>query len=260
MTNALHPAEKVTFSPFVIKKTGLQQATLTLGNYSLICIPIIADKEQISLLAALSKDEISFFQSFNGSFGGLSMVFSSRNPGQPFKLFARCEIRAIAAMAGRENAARIEAAFRPCPNDLIRILGEYQLTLMRLKAEQDDYRDKPVRITPESAREMGYNNYAVLTRGVSQFKTALYSLSTKACELLLPMHTPDIQTPETCSLKLFFQRYQFSVQGRIGDSARLPSGVLKLKLDLSFSPELVEILGSYFIQSRFNRRSGAQTG
>jgi hypothetical protein len=247
--------ENVTFSPFVIKKTGLQQAQtlLKIDAYSLICVPFQSSSEQVSLLASLSKEEVIFFQRYKGALGGLNMVFQSGTSTLPLKLFARCEIASVSPMKGRENAALINAIYRPCPQDLARILSEYKLTLMRLKAEREDYHGREVKISPETAKAMGYNNYAVLTAGAVQHKTALYSVSSSAAELLLPMHTPPLNVGSPCTLKLYFQRYQFSVQGSVKESLRQPSGVQRLRMELSFSPELIEIIGSYFIQQRLER-------
>jgi hypothetical protein len=251
--------ENVTFSPFVIKKTGLQQAQtlLKIDAYSLICIPFQSSNVQVSLLASLSKDEVTFFQRYKGALGGLNMVFQAGTSTLPLKLFARCEIASVLPMKGRENAALINAIYRPCPQDLSRILSEYKLTLMRLKAERDDYHGRDVKISPDTAKSMGYNNYAVLTVGTVQHKAALYSVSSSAAELLLPMHTPSLNVGSPCSLKLYFQRYQFSVQGSVKEALRQPSGVQRLRTELAFSPELVEILGSYFIQQRLERTTKA---
>ncbi len=251
--------DTIVFSPFVIRKTGLQQTQtlFKIDAYSLICVPYQSSKEEVSLLACLSKEEVVFFQRYKGALGGLTLVFQSGASQRPLNLFARCELQGVNPMKGRDNAALLSALYRPCPQDLARILGEYRHTLMRLKAEQGDYRGREVKITPEAAKAMGYNNYSVLAAPGAQHKAALYSVSSSEADILLPMRTPDMAPGTACSLKLYFQRYQFSVPCAVKGASRQASGVQRAKLELGFSPELVEILGNYFTQARLDRSMAA---
>jgi hypothetical protein len=246
----------IAFSPFVIKKTGFlqSQTLLKIDVYSLICIPYQISTERIMLLVSLSKEEIVFFQKFNGALAGLTLMFQLPNQAEPLKLFARCSVVSFAPMRGRENAAIITASFKPCPKDLIGILDSYQQDLERLKCAYGDYKDSVVKITPETARTMGFNNYATLTVGSASYKFSLYALATTKCEFLLPLSTPDIAVNAECLIKLFFQKYQFQVKGRVISTSRLPTGVLKAAVALEFAPELADILESYFFNARMASR------
>jgi hypothetical protein len=242
----------ITFSPFVIKKMGLVQAQsfMKIDVYTMICIPYQASAERVSLLASLSKDEIVFFQRFKGALGGLTLVFQLGNSPMPFKVFARCQVTSVLPMKGKDNVALISADFKPCPQDLARIFSDFSRILDKLKAEYGDFRGREVKITPETARSMGYNNYAVIQAGQNAYKTALYSISSTGGEFLLPMNSPELPSGSGCSVKLYFRRYQFSVPAKVSESARLPTGVQRLKTELSFSPELVEILSEHHYSSR----------
>jgi hypothetical protein len=246
------PNPAIAFSPFVIKKTGFlqSQTILKIDVYSLICIPYQISAERILLLVSLSKDEIVFFQKFNGSLAGLTLMFQLSNSPEPLKLFARCAVLSLAPMKGRDNAAIITAAFKPCPQDLTDILSTYQQNLEKLRAEYGDYRDKVVKVSPETAKAMGFNNYAILTQGGASYKFSLYALAANKLEFLLPLSTPDLTVGSDCLIKLFFQKYQFQVKGKIDSASRLPTGVLKAGAEIEFSPELVEILEGYFFSQR----------
>ena len=92
------------------------------------------------------------------------------------KVFCRCIVNSIEPLKGRDQLALIVLSWKPIPPDLAQILGEYLLGLERLKLEYSDYRDRAVTVTPESARKLGYNHYAVFSVGGEVLKLALFSL------------------------------------------------------------------------------------
>jgi hypothetical protein len=248
----------ITFSSFAIKKTGIiqSQTLLTVDLYSLICAPYQLSMTKILLLAYPSKDEINFFQKYRNSLAAVSMVFQLPNVREPFKLFTRCTIEQVGQMRGRENVALISADLKHCPQDLQKIIGDYFMYLDKLKVEYQDFSDKNVQITPDTAKMMGYNNYAILAAAGEQHKLALFSVAVNRAELLLPAVTKDIPPGAECSLKLYFQKYQFAVPCKISGSRRLPTGVLKAAVLLDFSPELVELIENFNFQSRMQKKAG----
>jgi hypothetical protein len=237
----------ITFSSYVLKKMGIQQSltSLKIDVYNLMCVPYQVSMDSVVLLLSLSTDEIVFFQRFKGCMAGFTIVFQQQK-GNPLKLFARCSVTSIVPIKNRPNVALINLDFKPCPDDFTRIICDYLSSLERLKIEYEDYKGKSVNITPETAKSLGFNNFAIFTSKEGSYRFALFALATDSATMLFSAHTPDMAVGMECSAKLYFQKYQFSVPGKILSSQRQPTGVIKAKMSLEFSPELVELLSGFF--------------
>lgn len=244
-----------------MKKTGFiqPQSNLKVDVYNLFCVPYSVSPRSCSLLVALSRDEVIFFQRFKGGLAGLNMAFQTPFSIEPLKLFARCSLNAISPIKGRENAALIQAEFKPCPQDLVRILEEFRSSLVQARSLYDCVDTALIRIDPAAARDMGYNNYAVLTSNGTGLKMALYAVSCNFAEILLPMGSPDLKPGSPVSMKLYFRKYQFSVSATVQSSGRQASAVQKVSLKLDFSPELIELIEDYRHLLRVNARKAGQS-
>lgn len=242
----------VSISPFVQLQMGLKagQTIIKLENYSIICSPYKISLDGAYLVAVFSKDEIVFFQRFINSLAGLSLVFQIGNNQNPVKIFARCIIKSLNAMKGRDALGLIEVSFKPCPPDLENLLIDYFMFEDRLKVEYDDFKGKSIPITADSSKLMGYNNYTQINYDACISKVAVFSLASDSIDFLVPMNGPTLEQGKPLSIKLFFQKYQFSVPGIINDLAILKNGIQKVKANIQFSPELVSIIEQY----RFNER------
>jgi hypothetical protein len=244
--------ESVNFSPFAIWNTGIapSQTILTVDTYSLACVPYQFSMQRGVLLGALSQEEIVFFQRFKGALAGLGLSYKRPEEKKGSKVFCRCQIEAIGLMKGRDRVSLIVCSWKPIPPDLAQILGEYHLGIERLKAQYEDYRDKSLPVNPETAKKLGYNNFATMSVDGVQQKLALFTLAVNRLEFLLPLSAPDLGPGKAVVFSLFFQRYRFNVKGLIEGASRLPSGVQKAKATLEFSAELVQLLAEYFFSSR----------
>jgi hypothetical protein len=242
----------VSLGPFSIKKMGLisNQTLLKLDTYNLVCVPYRISMKGIVLLGSFSRDEMAFFQRFKGSLAGLSLLLQPADASSPIKVFCRCSLAQMGPMKGRESVGIISADFKPCPPDLENAIGDYLMFLDRLRLDYNDLKGKVVPITPDSAKIMGFNNYATLTSGSIVVKLALFSLSADRVEFLAPMKTPDLKKGDAATMRLFFQKYQFNVTGKISETTRLPTGVQRGCVSIDFSPELVDLLGSYYLQAK----------
>jgi hypothetical protein len=240
--------ETVSFSPFVLGSTGIiqSQTSLKVDTYTLACVPYQLSMSRVILIGAFSKDEIAFFQRFKGSLAGLTFTVQRPTAKEPEKIFCRCQIAAVGLMKGREGVGLIICDFKPIPPALAQILGDHLMGLERLHVQWEDFRDKAVPVNPESARKLGYNNYAVLSRGGEQLKLALFSLAVNRLDFLLPLRSPDLEPGSKVAFNLFFQKYRFSVEGTIDSSQRLPTGVQKARASIGFSPELCDLLSDYY--------------
>lgn len=245
--------QSVNFTPHALWGTGIMtsQSLLKVDTFNLACIPYQFGMQRAILLCALSRDEIAFFQRFKGGLAGLGLSFQRPGERTPMKVFCRCIVDSIDPLKGREQFALIVLTWKPIPPDLAQILGEYLLGLDRLRLEYSDYRDRAIAVSPESARKLGYNNYAVFTvSGGEVLKLALFSLGVSGLSFLLPLRSRDLAPGTAGTFSLYFQRYRFSVKGKVESAERLPSGVQKAKASLEFSPELVQLLGEYFFSER----------
>jgi hypothetical protein len=246
----------ISFSPFVIRSIGMvqSQTSLKVDTYTIACVPYQISMARVVLAGAFSKDEVAFFQRFKNALAGLTITVQPPTAREPEKIFCRCQISAVGMMKGRDGVGLVVCEFKPIPPALAALLGEHLIHLEKLKAEWADFRDRSVQVTPESARKLGFNNYAVMARGQEQLKLALFSIAVNRCDFLMPLRSPDIAQGSEASFNLFFQKYRFSVNGKIESADRLPSGVQRISASIPFSPELTDILSEFYFQARLPQR------
>jgi len=238
----------VFFSSFAFSNTGLikSQTTLKIDTYSLMTVPWQFGMRRSVLLGFLSADEIGFFQRYKGGAASLTLAIQKPDAREPIKIFSRCQIAGLGQMKDREGVGMIVIDWKPLPPDLAEMLGNYLSLLDRLKVEQGDFKERMVQIGPETAKKLGYNNYAVLSKGGEKHKIALFSIGSTRLEFLMPAAAPDQKPGDKAAFEMYFLKYRFAVAGTIEASGRLPTGVQRCKASIEFSPELVHILEEYF--------------
>jgi hypothetical protein len=251
--------ETASITPFAQSKMGLKagQTLVKLDTYNIVCVPYRLSMSGAVLIASFSKDELSFFQKYVNGLTGLTLVFQPGNSQTPMKIFARCFLKSVSAMKGRESIGLIEVAFKPCPPDLLSILGDYFMLLDRIKVEFEDYKGKLIPINPDTAKVMGYNNYCHLTLDGTQHKVALFAIASDLLNFLVPLNGPVLEIGKPVQVKLFFQSFQFVVSGSIKDVNRLPNGVQKVQAAIVFSMELVSIIENFRFAERLVLKDGA---
>lgn len=244
-----YPEATIQFNPFAFANTGIikAQTLLKLDTYTLIVVPLQFSMKRGILLASLSRDEVVFFKRFTGAAASLSLQVQRADQKEPIKIFTRCHVATVGQMKDREGMALVVLDWRPIPPDLADLLGRYLDLVERLKVEAGDFKDKSVVIDAGNAKRLGYNNFAVLRKGQEQFKVALFSLAANRADFLMPLRDPDREPGEEASLDLFFLKYRFNVAGTIVSAQRLPTGVQRCRMELSFSPELVHLLEDWFL-------------
>jgi hypothetical protein len=242
----------ISFSPFVLASTGVlqSQTALKVDTYNLACAPYQLSMGRAVLLGSFTKDEVAFFQRYKNALAGLTLTVQKATAREPEKVFCRCQIAAVGMMKGRDRVGLVVCDFKPIPPALAEILGEHLIRLERLRAEWNDNRGKAVQLSPESSKKLGFNNYAVMTAGTEQQKLALFSIAVDRVEFLMPLRSADVIPGTKVSFNLFFQKYRFNVGGTIQSATRLPSGVQRVVAVLDFSPELVDIMSSYFFAAK----------
>ncbi len=246
--------QTAAINPFAQARMGLKAGltAIKIDTYTIICMPYRLSMNGAVLIASFSREEQAFFQRYVNGLAGLTLVFQPGNSPNPLKIFARCFLKSVSAMKGRESIGLIDMVFKPCPPDLLTILGDFFMLQDRLKIEFEDYKGKLVSINPETAKAMGYNNYCMLTCDKVETKVALFSIASDRLNFLVPMNGPTLEAAKPVQVKLFFQSFQFSVAGAIADVARLQNGVQKVSTTIQFSPELVSIIETYRFAERFS--------
>lgn len=246
------PVEAITVNQFASARMGLSPGltAVKIDNYTIACVPYRLSLAGAVLLASFSPQELAFFQRFANGLAGLNLVLQPANAQQSIKVFARCMLRSIVPMRGRESIGLISLAWKPCPPDIKTMLEDYLGMLDRLKVEYEDYRGKTIRIDAASAAAMGYGNVAELVYGQAPVKIAVFGLASDRADFLLPKNAPGLAAGTDAALRLLFKPFQFSVNGSIADVAPLPNGACRVGMKLGFSPELVDIIEHY----RFHER------
>ncbi|HOX91497.1 MAG TPA: hypothetical protein PLC54_01140 [Spirochaetales bacterium] len=252
--SALPTGEPIAINQFSSARMGLVpgSSVLKVDRYAVACIPFRMSLSGAVLLTSFSPQELTLFMRYTNTIAGLSIAFQRADAAQTHKIFARCTIKSIAPMRGRESVGLISIAWKPCPPDLTTTLEEYLLMLERLKVEYDDYKGKLIKLDPANAALLGYNNYAAIIHGREQVKVAAFCLASDRLDFLVPKDGPELVPKAMASVKLFFRSFQFVVSGILSDVQKLPNGAQKAILSLNFCPELVDILERYRFHEQFS--------
>ena len=138
--------------------------------------------------------------------------------------------------------------------------GNLRFDVLRLAEDPTRFLLYEWYVDEAAAKVMRFNNYVEVLLGVAKVRATLLTLSVHSLRLRLSMALPGLAVGSACSVRLYFQLYQFAVAGKV--TAMSPydaSGQCIAELDLDFSPELVEIVDDYvFRQSIQGRRADAQ--
>lgn len=254
---AQYENETAAINQFATAKMGLAagQTALKVDQYVIACVPYRLSLKGATLVAVFSRDELVFFQRYNSALAGLTLIFQPSGSAQPLKIFARCTIKSLAPMKGKDSVGLIILEWKPCPPDLVAIVGDYFLLLDRLKAEFEDFKGKRIAMNAEVAKSMGFNNYATLRYDGQETKAALFALASDKLDFLAPVQAPVLEPGKEAQVKLFFRAYQFQVAATVAEATRLANGAQKLALGIGFSPELVDLIERYRFSERLLPRS-----
>ncbi|MBU0927104.1 MAG: hypothetical protein KKA67_05105 [Spirochaetes bacterium] len=255
--HAQYENETASINQFAQARMGLKpgQTSVKIDTYNIVCVPYRLSMNGAVLIASFSREELAFFQRYVNGLAGLTLIFQPASAQNPLKIFARCFLKSVSTMQGRESIGLLDVAFKPCPPDLLSILVDHFMLLDRLKVEYDDYKGKSISVNPDSAKAMGYNNYAMLVYDGTQTKVALFALASDSLDFLVPMNGPVLEQDRPVQMKLFFQSFQFTVPGSLSSVARLQNGVQKVRATIRFSCELVSIIEQYRFSERFSAKA-----
>jgi hypothetical protein len=245
----------IRFNPYAIKKMGLQQSQtlLKLEDYMLICAPYQLSMQRVILLVILSRDEISFFQQFQNKITSVNMSFLRPTNKNPINLFIRGTLTRLGPVKGRDNVSLFEVLYKNCPNDLVEIIGDYLFSYSSLKTQFDNFKNREVEMNEKVARTMRFNDYAESQIGAQKIQTRLMSVGVDKMAIEIPGRFPAPAAGEILVTKLYFQTYQFLVNGKVTAVEPLGSGSKKVMMEVGFTPELVEIMDDYFFRTSFKK-------
>jgi hypothetical protein len=147
----------------------------------------------------------------------------------------------------------MEIVYKNCPNDLVEIIGDYMLSFEALKTQYDNFKNRLVVIDQAVARTMRFNNYVECLPGGQKTPARLLSLAVNRLALELPLSAQGLALGQQMAIKLYFQTYQFMVNGKIEESTVTDRQRRRVTCGLDFSPELVEIMDDYFFRMSFKK-------
>lgn len=245
----------VRFNPYAIKKMGVlqSQTLLKLEDYMLICAPFQLSMKRAVLLVILSAEETTFFQQFQGKMVSLSFTFQRPGAKAPINLFLRGILERMGPVKGRNNICMMDMSFRSCPNDLMEIIGDYLLGFESLKNQFEAFKDRVIEINPENSKVLRFNNYVESQLGAKKVLSRLVSISVHRLVLDLPVPVAELPAGLKFPSRLYFQTYQFSVNGEVSGVQDRNGRTSRVQADIGFTPELVEIVDDYFFRQRYKR-------
>jgi hypothetical protein len=247
--------QKVACSQYALAKLGVDRARcfLKIEEYMILCAPYQLGFNRSILLAALSRQELSFFQRYMNTLVGLSISLNPEGRPEPVKFFIHCNLATVGQMKGRENVGLFVVEYKTSPTELMGMLGNYLETLERIKVQFEDYGKSFIRMTPEAAKLMGYNMFAtIMEHGRPPRRIQIFNLSSKTIEHLEAAGAPIRGEGAAVGYQLFFKKYRVSAAGIIEKADALSQGIVRTAANLAFSPELVEIIDDYWFNARLN--------
>jgi hypothetical protein len=247
--------QPIRFTPYALKKTGLvqSQVLLRIEDYTLICAPFQLSMKGGIFLVVLSPQEIAFFQQFQKKLCSINLTFQQTGGKKPLTLLVRGVLDRIGPVKGKQNVCMMDASFKACPNDLVEIIGNYLFAYEGLRNQFERFSGKSITLNDDSARLMRYNNYAELIIGPTKSRATLTSIAANCVAVRLPACPAGLEEGSPCSLRMYFQVYQFTVNGKVKSLEKNGGGQVAATFGLEFTPELIEIVDDYFFRQSMQK-------
>ena len=251
--------QSIRFTPFALKKTGLVQSQvfLKIEDYLLICAPFQLSMKRGIFLVVLSSQEISFFQQFQRKLCSVNLTFQQTGNKKPLTLLMRGSLDRVGPVKGKQNICMMDATFKACPNDLVEIIGDYLSAYEGLRHQFENFSGKSIPIDDAAARLMRYNHYVELMIGTMKARATLTSIAANCLTVRLPARPPELEEGASCSLRLYFQVYQFTANGKVTSVDKGDGEQVSAAIFLEFTPELIEIVDDYFFRKSIQSRGKA---
>lgn len=249
---------QLQISPYIMQKMGILQGhTFINTERSMIaCIPFKLGTASSSFLASVSQNEMVFFQRYQNVYASISMMMKT-GTAQPVKIFARCMLKTILPVKGRENLCLFMIEWRPCPPDILNAITTIKYLFERLTAEYEEFKDYYIAVNPITSQVINYENRAVLIHNHTQSKIAVFRFSSKHIDFLVPVSGPKLQEKDPVQIKMDFKNFGIILSGTVTTSEQLQNGAQKASVEVTFSPELVDIMENYRFIDSVSKKTGA---
>jgi hypothetical protein len=253
-----YAGQSIRFTPYALKKTGLvqSQVSLKMEDYYLICAPYEISMTRGVFLVVLSPQEISFFQQFQKKMCSINLTFQKTAAKKPLTLLIRATLDRVGPVKGRQNVCMMDTTLKSCPNDLVETIGDFLVASTGLKSQYALFQEKQIHLDEANAKLMRYNNYMELVIGHAKTRATLLALSVNGAMIRPPVALPGMEVGAACSARLYFQIYQFSVNGKISRIDKDSAGRSVVTMSIDFAPELIEIVDDYFYRLSLQSKGG----
>ncbi|WP_010255633.1 PilZN3 domain-containing protein [Treponema primitia] len=242
----------ITCTPYALSKLGVEKnkCFFKIEEYSILCIPFQFGFKRSLFLATITPRELIFFQKYVNTIIGLSISFVPPNRS-PAKFLLRCTLNSLGQMKGRENVGLFVADFKTNPEELIILLGGFLETQDRLQVQYEEYGSMLIKMTSPVAKQLGYNLESVISEpGKETRKIQILSLTSKTIEHMEAEGTP-VRLPGTpVAYEIILKKARLLLSGTVAAADVLPQGLVRTVSNLSYSPELVEIIDDYWYTIR----------
>ena len=245
--------QSIACNPYAMTRLGIDRAhcSLKIEDYVILCVPFQLGFKRSIFMASLSAQELTFFQKYVNTTIGLSIAFNPNKKPQPVKFFIRCALGTVGQMKGRENVGLFVLDYKSTPDEMVSIMGNFLEIQEKIKMQYNDYGNSVIRMTPDTAKLMGYNMYATITNPDPEpRRIQIFSISSKTVEHLEAAGSPVRTAGAPVLYQFFFKKYRVTVAGAIEEAAVLQQGLVRTKSKLVLCPELVEIIDDYWYNSR----------
>ncbi len=245
--------EAVTVNPYVVRKIGLihSQTFLRLEDYQIICIPYQLSFSSIILLGILSPQEITFFQQYQNVLCSLTMTYQDTRRKQTKAMLIRANLVQIGAMKNRDNICLFRLSLRSVPNLLVEILGTYFSFMEMVRKKHRELAGRQVEMKePGTAGAIGYTGRAEAIAGSKLIPLELIALAVDGLTARVSSVHGNFRVDMVLPVKLTFRSVQLTVRGTVREVSEAGNIFLDLRIELEFTPDLVELLESWFSGNR----------
>lgn len=241
----------LTCTPYVLSKLGVDRnkCFLKIEEYSIICIPLQFGFKRSLFLATMAQQEFVFFQKYVNTMISLSISFAPAGKAAKFHLHST--LISLEPMRGRERVGVFTIDFKSTPEELINLLGGFLETQERLQLQYEEYGTLLIRMTLPVAKQLGYTAESIISEpGKETRKIQILSLTSKSMEHMEPEGSPLRITGTPVAYEIILKNTRLLLTGTVAKADTLPQGMVRTVSNLSFSPELVEIIADYWYTIR----------
>jgi len=142
----------------------------------------------------------------------------------------------------------VAVEFKSYPEDLIGLIGSFFTTLKILESYFPKLNDREIPINHDTSDILKFNNFIECRIGSRTIDAKLYSIAANKSVLIIPGIDPNLASGTEIVTKFYFQRYRFTLKGKVGSLTKRNDGFVIVAFDYGYSPELVDIVSEYFIK------------